>query len=379
MKNQFTAYAADNDLDQTKFTVSYYPEDLGADVVKVVISDTIRQADDIVLTVNAAKSQITFDPATVYDANQNKIQIDKKSDGTNAYFYPADGETYYFPIAIANFDGVNAYTEVVNEDGVVAITTEKMGADGLVEEHLEHKVQITMDNRNYFDVTTATTQINGTNSNVFVIAVKADKLESGTNDDGQHDGLLQVIWQDQDTINIHLNQTLPWFSAPATAGETGPIVDSVIGNIEWEFTEDGDKVWYVDVNDVDNYYSFAVNFGAYTNTDWFLVNPAINYQLTQNPGTRKYRLSITYNPHEVNTVYEDVLTLNIFDTKRNVIVATTSIKLKGDAVSSIKGGATGVNNAKVQSTQKDGKYIKDGKLIIVKDGQEFEATGAQMK
>lgn len=43
------------------------------------------------------------------------------------------------------------------------------------------------------------------------------------------------------------------------------------------------------------------------------------------------------------------------------------------------GGFTGVNNAEVQSTQKDGKYIKDGKIVIVKGGQEFNATGAQMK
>jgi hypothetical protein len=382
VKNQFTAYAADNDLDQTKFTVSYYPEDLGVDVVKVVISDTIRQADDIVLTVNAAKSQITFDPATVTDVNQNSIKLDKMADGTDSYFFPADGETYFFPIAISNFDGVNANTKVVNEDGVISITTDKMGADGLVEEHLRHDVQITIDNRDYFTVETATTEINGTSKNIFVISVKTNKLEQGTLDDGQHDGLLQIIWQDQDTIKIHLNQTLPWFDAPETATQVGPIVDSVVGNIEWEFTEDGDKIWYVDVNDVENYYSFNTNFGAYTNTDWFIVNPSINYQLTDKPGTRKYRLKITYNPHEVNTVYTDVLTLNIFDTKRNVIVATTSINLKGDGVASIKGngGATAVENAEVvENAKKDGKYFKDGKLIIVKGNQEFDANGAQQK
>jgi hypothetical protein len=211
-----------------------------------------------------------------------------------------------------------------------------------------------------------------------VISVKTNKLEQGTLDDGQHDGLLQIIWQDQDTIKIHLNQTLPWFSAPETATELGPIVDSVDGNIEWEFTEDGDKIWYVDVNDVDNYYNYAVNFGAYTNTDWFIVDPSISYQLTPKRGTRKYRLKITYNPHEVNTVYTDVLTLNIYDTKRNVIVATTSINLKGDAVATIKGGATGVNNAKAQSA-KDGKYIKNGKIVIVKGDQEFNASGAAVK
>lgn len=381
VKNQFTAYAADNDLDQTKFTVSYYPEDLGVDVVKVVISDTIRQADDIVLTVNAAKSQVTFDPATVTDANQNKIQLDKMADGTDSYFFPADGETYFFPIAISNFDGVNANTKVVNEDGVISITTEVTDpTTGLVVEHERHDVQITIDNREYFTVETATNQINGTSKNIFVIAVKTDKLEQGTLDDGQHDGLLQIIWQDQDTINIHLNQTLPWFSAPTTAAPgAGPIVDSVDGNIEWEFTEDGDKIWYVDVNDVDNYYNYAMNFGAYTNTDWFIVDPAISYQLTPQRGTRKYRLKITYNPHEVNTVYTDVLTLNIFDTKRNVIVATTSINLKGDAVSSIKGGATGVNNAEVDNSKKDGKYFKNGKIVIVKGDQEFNASGAQTK
>lgn len=381
VKNQFTAYAADNDLDQTKFTVSYYPEDLGVDVVKVVISDTIRTADDIVLNVNAAKSQITFDPATVTDANQNSIKLDKLADGTDSYFFPADGETYFFPIAISNFDGVNANTKVVNEDGVISITTEVTDpTTGLVVEHERHDVQITIDNREYFTVETATTQINGTSKNIFVIAVKTDKLEQGTLDDGQHDGLLQIIWQDQDTINIHLNQTLPWFSAPTTAAPgAGPIVDSVGGNIEWEFTEDGDKIWYVDVNDVDNYYNYAVNFGAYTNTDWFIVDPAISYQLTPQRGTRKYRLKITYNPHEVNTVYTDVLTLNIFDTKRNVIVATTSINLKGDAVSSIKGGATGVNNAEVDNSKKDGKYFKNGKIVIVKGDQEFNASGAQTK
>ncbi|MBR3522817.1 MAG: hypothetical protein IKP84_00275 [Prevotella sp.] len=381
VKNQFTAYAADNDLDQTKFTVSYYPEDLGVDVVKVVISDTIRQADDIVLTVNAAKSQITFDPATVTDANQNSIKLDKMADGTDSYFFPADGETYFFPIAISNFDGVNANTKVVNKDGVISITTEVTDpTTGLVVEHERHDVQITIDNRDYFTVETATTEINGTSKNIFVISVKTDKLEQGTLDDGQHDGLLQIIWQDQDTINIHLNQTLPWFSAPTTAAPgAGPIVDSVDGNIEWEFTEDGDKIWYVDVNDVDNYYNYAVNFGAYTNTDWFIVDPAISYQLTPQRGTRKYRLKITYNPHEVNTVYTDVLTLNIFDTKRNVIVATTSINLKGDAVSSIKGGATGVNNAEVENSKKDGKYFKNGKIVIVKGDQEFNASGAQTK
>ena len=379
VKSEFTAYG--ETVDQTKFTVSYYPEDLGVDVVKVVISDTIRQADDIVLTVNAAKSQITFDPATVTDVNQNSIKLDKMADGTDSYFFPADGETYFFPIAISNFDGVNTNTKVVNEDGVISITTEVTDpTTGLVVEHERHDVQITIDNRDYFTVETATTQINGTSKNIFVISVKTDKLEQGTLDDGQHDGLLQIIWQDQDTINIHLNQTLPWFSAPTTAAPgAGPIVDSVDGNIEWEFTEDGDKIWYVDVNDVDNYYNYAVNFGAYTNTDWFIVDPAISYQLTPQRGTRKYRLKITYNPHEVNTVYTDVLTLNIFDTKRNVIVATTSINLKGDAVSSIKGGATGVNNAEVENSKKDGKYFKNGKIVIVKGDQEFNASGAQTK
>ena len=377
-KPEFTCYAKDNDLDKTKFTVSYYPVDLGADVVKVVISDGVRDLDDIVMTVNAAKSEITFDPATVKDTQDNTIPVEPMADGTMAYFYPADGETYTFPIAIANFDGVNANTKVVNEDGVITITAEKMGADGLVEEHLRHDIQITIDNREYFTVETATTEVSGTSKNQFLIVVKTDKLEQGTKDDGQHNGLLQIIWQDQDTIKINLNQTLPWFSAPNTATEAGPIVDSVEGNIEWEFTEDGDAIWYVDVNDVDNYYNYAVNFNAYTKTDWFSVNPSISYQLTPQRGTRKYRLKITYNPHEVNTVYNDVLTLNIYDTKRNVIVATTSINLKGDAVSSIKGGATGVNNAKAESA-KDGKYIKNGKIVIVKGDQEFNASGAVEK
>ena len=380
-KKEFTCYAKDNDLDQTKVTIGFYPVDLGDDVYKVVLTDSINDTDDIVFTVNVCKSQITFDPATVTDANQNKIQLDKMADGTDSYFFPADGETYFFPIAISNFDGVNANTKVVNEDGVISITTEVTDpTTGLVVEHERHDVQITIDNREYFTVETATTQINGTSKNIFVIAVKTDKLEQGTLDDGQHDGLLQIIWQDQDTINIHLNQTLPWFSAPTTAAPgAGPIVDSVDGNIEWEFTEDGDKIWYVDVNDVDNYYNYAMNFGAYTNTDWFIVDPAISYQLTPQRGTRKYRLKITYNPHEVNTVYTDVLTLNIFDTKRNVIVATTSINLKGDAVSSIKGGATGVNNAEVDNSKKDGKYFKNGKIVIVKGDQEFDASGAQTK
>jgi hypothetical protein len=380
-KKEFTCYAKDNDLDQTKVTIGFYPVDLGDDVYKVVLTDSINDTDDIVFTVNVCKSQITFDPATVTDANQNKIQLDKMADGTDSYFFPADGETYFFPIAISNFDGVNANTKVVNEDGVISITTEVTDpTTGLVVEHERHDVQITIDNREYFTVETATTQINGTSKNIFVIAVKTDKLEQGTLDDGQHDGLLQIIWQDQDTINIHLNQTLPWFSAPTTAAPgAGPIVDSVDGNIEWEFTEDGDKIWYVDVNDVDNYYNYAMNFGAYTNTDWFIVDPAISYQLTPQRGTRKYRLKITYNPHEVNTVYTDVLTLNIFDTKRNVIVATTSINLKGDAVSSIKGGATGVNNAEVDNSKKDGKYFKNGKIVIVKGDQEFNASGAQTK
>ncbi len=377
-KPEFTCYAKDNDLDKTKFTVSYYPVDLGADVVKVVISDGVRDLDDITMTVNAAKSEITFDPTTVKDTQDNTISVEPMADGTMAYFYPADGETYTFPIAIANFDGVNANTKVVNEDGVISITTEKMGADGLVEEHLRHDIQITIDNRDYFTVETATTEVSGTSKNQFLIVVKTDKLTQGTKDDGQHNGLLQIIWQDQDTIKINLNQTLPWFSAPTTATEAGPIVDSVDGNIEWEFTEDGDKIWYVDVNDVDNYYNYAVNFGAYTNTDWFIVDPSISYQLTPKRGTRKYRLKITYNPHEVNTVYTDVLTLNIYDTKRNVIVATTSINLKGDAVATIKGGATGVNNAKAQSA-KDGKYIKNGKIVIVKGDQEFNASGAAEK
>jgi hypothetical protein len=377
-KPEFTCYAEDNDLDKTKFTVSYYPVDLGADVVKVVISDGVRELDDITMTVNAAKSEITFDPTTVKDTQDNTISVEPMADGTMAYFYPADGETYTFPIAIANFDGVNANTKVVNEDGVISITTEKMGADGLVEEHLRHDIQITIDNREYFTVETATTEVSGTSKNQFLIVVKTDKLTQGTKDDGQHNGLLQIIWQDQDTIKINLNQTLPWFSAPTTATEAGPIVDSVDGNIEWEFTEDGDKIWYVDVNDVDNYYNYAVNFGAYTNTDWFIVDPSISYQLTPKRGTRKYRLKITYNPHEVNTVYTDVLTLNIYDTKRNVIVATTSINLKGDAVATIKGGATGVNNAKAQSA-KDGKYIKNGKIVIVKGDQEFNASGAAVK
>ena len=377
-KPEFTCYAEDNDLDKTKFTVSYYPVDLGADVVKVVISDGVRELDDITMTVNAAKSEITFDPTTVKDTQDNTISVEPMADGTMAYFYPADGETYTFPIAIANFDGVNANTKVVNEDGVISITTEKMGADGLVEEHLRHDIQITIDNREYFTVETATTEVSGTSKNQFLIVVKTDKLIQGTKDDGQHNGLLQIIWQDQDTIKINLNQTLPWFSAPTTATEAGPIVDSVDGNIEWEFTEDGDKIWYVDVNDVDNYYNYAVNFGAYTNTDWFIVDPSISYQLTPKRGTRKYRLKITYNPHEVNTVYTDVLTLNIYDTKRNVIVATTSINLKGDAVATIKGGATGVNNAKAQSA-KDGKYIKNGKIVIVKGDQEFNASGAAEK
>lgn len=159
----------------------------------------------------------------------------------------------------------------------------------------------------------------------------------------------------------------------------GPIVDTVNGNTEWEFSEAGDKIWYVNVNDVDNYYNFDVNFGAYTNTDWFIVDPAISYQLTEKRGTRRYRLKITYNPHEANTVYEDVLTLRIFDTKRNVVVATTSIPLKGYAVSSVKGDMTGVNNAEAGSGMKDGKYLKDGKIFIVKGTQEYDAAGAQKK
>ena len=165
---------------------------------------------------------------------------------------------------------------------------------------------------------------------------------------------------------------------PKTAASVGPIVDYVNGNSEWEFTEAGDRIFYVNVNDVENYYNFDVNFGAYTNTDWFIVDPSISYQLTEKPGTRKYRLKITYNPHETNTVYEDVLTLRIFDTTRNVIVASTSIKLKGDAVASVKGSAdtTGVTDVAADSGHKDGKYIKDGKVIIVKGNQEFDASGA---
>ncbi|MBR3522816.1 MAG: hypothetical protein IKN75_09920 [Prevotella sp.] len=369
VKNEFTAYAVDNDLDQTKFTVSYYPEDLGVDVVKVVISDTIRQADDIVLTVNAAKSQITFDPATVTDVNQNSIKLDKMADGTDAYFFPADGETYLFPITIANFEGVNANTVVANEDGVISITTEKIGADGLVEEHLQHKVQVTIDNREYYTVEADVNELNTTGEGTLVISVKTKDLEQGV-DDGQHDGLLQVIWQDQDTIKINLNQTQPYFSE---------IVDAVDGNEIWEFTEKGDKVWYVDVKDVDNYYNFAANFGTSTNTDWFIVDPAVSYQLTSERGTRRYRLKIAYNPHEANTVYNDVLTLNIFDSKRNVLVATKTLQLKGDAVSSVKDGATGVNNAQAEEGKKDGKYLKNGRIVIVKGGQEYNAVGAQMK
>ena len=172
------------------------------------------------------------------------------------------------------------------------------------------------------------------------------------------------------------------FSKLESATAAGPIVDSVNGNTIWEFTQVGDKIWYVNVNDVDNYYNFDVNFNAYTNTDYFIVDPSISYQLTEKPGTRRYRLKIIYNPHEVNTVYEDVLTLKIIDHRRNVTIASTSIKLKGDAVSSIKGssGTTNINNAETtEEAKKNGKFYKDGKLIIVKDDQEFNALGAQTK
>ena len=180
------------------------------------------------------------------------------------------------------------------------------------------------------------------------------------------------------SITAQTSETMLQSLEPKTAGSVGPIVDSVNGNTEWEFTEAGDRIFYVNVNDVDNYYNFNVNFGAYTNTDWFIVDPSVSYQLTEKPGTRKYRLKITYNPHETNTVYEDVLTMRIFDTSRNVIVASTSIKLKGDAVASVKGSGdtTGVINAEADSAHKDGKYLKDGKVVIVKGNQEFDASGA---
>ena len=369
--NEVTADAASNDLAQTKFTVAYNPEDLGADTVVVAITDSIRDENIITLNVTAAKSQITFDPATVKDINENSIALSKMGDGTDAFFFPADGETYLFPIAISNFEGVNTNTEVVNKDGVISVVTEvKNDLTGLVVEHEKHDVQITIDNRDYYTVEPDGAYINGTGDNLFIITVKTRKLEQGTTDDGQHNAQLQVIWQDQDTIKINFNQTQPYFSE---------VVDAVDGNEVWEFTEKGDKIWYVDVKDVDNYYNFAANFGTSTNTDWFIVDPAVSYQLTSERGTRRYRLKIAYNPHEVNTVYEDVLTLNIFDSKRNVLVATKTLQLKGDAVSSVKDGATGVNNAQAEEGKKDGKYFKNGKIVIVRGGQEYNAAGALMK
>ena len=368
VKNEFTAYAKDNDLDQTKFTVSYYPDDLGADVVKVVISDTVRTADDIVLMVSAAKSSVSFDPATatVVDVNDNVIPLSQKQNGTNAYFYPADGETYILPITFSNYDGVNRQAVVRNEDGNIVITNEKIAADGLVEEHTTYPVQITINNREYFDVSTEVENLEGTG--VMFIKVKTNDLDENINK-GQHNGLLKVIWQDQDTIQINLNQTQPYF---------GDFVDAFDDNTVWEFTEVGDKIWYINVNDVDNYYNYALNFTAYTNTDWFSVNPSISYQTTPQRGTRKYRLKITYNPHEANTVYNDVLTLQVFDTNRGVVIATKTLQLKGDAVSSVKGDATGVNSVKAKVVR-DGKYFKDGKIVIVKGGQEYNASGANEK
>lgn len=369
--NEVTADAASNDLAQTKFTVAYNPEDLGADTVVVAITDSIRDENIITLNVTAAKSQITFDPATVKDINENSIALGKMGDGTDAFFFPADGETYLFPIAISNFEGVNTNTEVVNKDGVISVVTEvKNDLTGLVVEHEKHDVQITIDNRDYYTVEPDGAYINGTGDNLFIITVKTRKLEQGSKDDGQHNAQLQVIWQDQDTIKINFNQTQPYFSE---------VVDAVDGNEVWEFTEKGDKIWYVEVKDVDNYYNFAANFGTSTNTDWFIVDPAVSYQLTSDRGTRRYRLKITYNPHEANTVYEDVLTLNIFDSKRNVLVATKTLQLKGDAVSSVKDGTTGVNNAQAEEGKKDGKYLKNGNIVIVKGNQEFNAAGAQKK
>lgn len=177
-------------------------------------------------------------------------------------------------------------------------------------------------------------------------------------------------------------ETTQWFNKLESAAAAGPIVDAVNGNTVWEFTKVGDKIWYVDVNDVDNYYNFDVNFGAYTNTDYFIVDPAMSYQLTEKRGTRRYSIKITYNPHEVNTVYEDVLTLKITDHKRNVVVASTSIILRGNAVSSIKGDAdaTSISNAEAaEAARKDGKYYKDGKFTIIKGNQEFNALGVQTK
>lgn len=369
--NEVTADAASNDLAQTKFTVAYNPEDLGADTVVVAITDSIRDENIITLNVTAAKSQITFDPATVKDINENSIALSKMGDGTDAIFFPADGETYLFPIAISNFEGVNTNTEVVNKDGVISVVTEvKNDLTGLVVEHEKHDVQITIDNRDYYTVEPDGAYINGTGDNLFIITVKTRKLEQGSKDDGQHNAQLQVIWQDQDTIKINFNQTQPYFSE---------VVDAVDGNEVWEFTEKGDKIWYVEVKDVDNYYNFAANFGTSTNTDWFIVDPAVSYHLTSDRGTRRYRLKITYNPHEANTVYEDVLTLNIFDSKRNALVATKTLQLKGDAVISVKDGATGVNNAQAEEGKKDGKYLKNGNIVIVKGNQEFNAVGAQMK
>ena len=365
-KPTFTCYKVDNNLDQTKFTVAYYPEDLGVDVEKIVITDSIKTNID--LYVSAAKSSISFDPATakVLDKNDNEIPISEMQNGTKAYFYPADGETYIFPIEISNFDGVNMQTLIRNEDGNIIITGEKFGNDGLVEEHISHPVQITIDNRQYFDVSTEIDELEGTG--VMRVKVVTKDLDENA-DKGQHNALLKIIWQDQDTIQINLNQTQPYF---------GEFVDAFDDNTVWEFTETGDKIWYINVNDVDNYYNYALNFSAYTNTDWFSVNPSISYQTTPERGTRRYRLKIAYNPHEANTVYNDVLTLKVFDTNRGVVLATKTLQLKGDAVSSVKGDATGVNNVKA-TVVRDGKYFKDGKIVIVKGSQEYNASGASEK
>jgi hypothetical protein len=45
------------------------------------------------------------------------------------------------------------------------------------------------------------------------------------------------------------------------------------------------------------------------------------------------------------------------------------------------GGITGVENveAAAEAKAKEGKFIENGKLVIVKNGQKFNAAGAQVK